>query len=581
MSECVYIDIKNPIKESAWNDKSNQEKLKYLEDLIGYEIHNGDNLTYYWDGCPVSDFGGALDSSGDPYIVVQPTCQYIKFKKSGSSQTYKEVYSEQVNGKTIVSLLGTSYWGEISFAIDTNSLYRWKNEENGANEVDELNAGLGFILDDNVETKKISSTSSDDVYLINTQNFKIQDKKICVYGKTGASQVDSGNYTYDYNFNYGYASGKNYYAWGKNEVQAIPIYTNESTGGIPTIAWNGKVLSVNNQNYVLPNNSKIVVYKRQGGVMSRKAHLEIKNQEETIATTGNYDQWTPYAQYYINLTWVSYDVETAIHTDSTVTWAKSTNNVPDKDFPERPKICEYWLEFTNQYSYCEITKQCDSVSAQELQYTSESVPTQYSQFFTLKQHTKEFNVDTGDDEIQQDHSCQSYLTGKTNREEERSQSAGGGQIVYYYRRGTAGYVSMSTLNLYYCNLFKSPLQNNNVSIWNHSNTKTYATVARKYNTNQWKSYTGIRMNYTLDGGISGLMSSNTYSSNTNSFSWFNGYDTFHNTNFKSDFPITYNFLRTETYDGDKASAYMLACSTISGSDINRNATYWIFVVPNN
>lgn len=270
MSEYVYTDIKSTVTEIRWNAWDSQWKLAYLESLIGYKIYNGSNWTYSWDGCPVSEFAGASDSSGDPYIVVQPTFQYIKFKPSGSSQVFKKVYPEQVDGETIVRLSGTLHWGEISFATDTQNLYQWNN---GEQQKDELNTGFGFILDDDIETKKVYS-ASDDIYLINTENFKIKDKKICVYGKAGANQVNSGNYTYSDDFNYGYARGKNYYAWGKNQVQVIPLWTNEL--GYEVDESDGKGIIFNNNritihlkdkspiSYNVPLNSKMIVCKRTG-----------------------------------------------------------------------------------------------------------------------------------------------------------------------------------------------------------------------------------------------------------------------------------------------------------------------------
>ena len=175
MSEYVYIDKKSTIEEDEWNNKSKQKKLEYLEDLIGYEIYNGGNLEYSWNGCPVSEFAGASmsDSSGDPYIVVEPIIKYIKFKQSGSSQTSKTVYTQQIDGKTIVRMSSILYWGEVSFATDAQNLYQWNNG------VDELNTGFGFILDDSVETKKIPS-ASDDIYLINTENFKMSLLVDCI-----------------------------------------------------------------------------------------------------------------------------------------------------------------------------------------------------------------------------------------------------------------------------------------------------------------------------------------------------------------------------------------------------------------
>ena len=80
------------------------------------------------------------------------------------------------------------------------------------NQVDELSSGLGFILDNNTQTYKVFSDDNRGIYFINTQNFKIQDKTICVYASEGASQKNDGNYTYGYDFNYGYAKGRNYYA---------------------------------------------------------------------------------------------------------------------------------------------------------------------------------------------------------------------------------------------------------------------------------------------------------------------------------------------------------------------------------
>lgn len=510
-----------------------------------------------------------------------PTFGMVYFKpfESSSSSDVRAI-SISNNSATMTGGNGVVYsFGYVSTCMDKYSAYQWNNgqcvlKDQAFNPVLNVN---------NMEDKRYGTS---DIYLNNTDNFYIQDNH--VYTINDALQLDTiskqndGNFVYTNDTSYGPGSPKfkNLYAWGMSDVQVIPIYTNESTGGVPTIAWDGSVLSVDSQNYVLPANSKIVVYKRQGGVMNRQRYLEIKNQQETVSTSNNYDEWTPYAQYHINLTWLEYEVETAIHTDSVVAWAKSSNYVKDKDYPESPTISEYLLEFTDKYSYCEITTQCDSISAQNLQYTSESIPTQYSDFFTYVFHTKVSLVLTGADERDTDYSCQSYLTGQSNRNKERQVTAGG-YTIYYYQRGTHGHIAMHTRNLYYCNLFESPLQKDDLSIWNDDGTETCVIVARKYDKKYWKSYTGIRMKYTLNDRICGLMDSNTYSSNSNSFSWFNGYDTFHTTNFKSDFPIAYNFSHSATREGDEAYAYLLACSTINSADINRNATYWIFAVPNN
>lgn len=268
MSEYVYTDKKSNVTESQWKKWENQEKLGYLESLIGYKIYNGENLNYDWDGCPVSETAGILDPSGDPYIIVNYPIQYIKFKATGSTSTNTKEILPQSDNPNRFKLTGRLYFGEVSFIIQTENLYQWNN---GNDQVDELNIGFGFILDDSIETKKAFPSANDDIYLINTQNFKIQDKKICVYGKTGANEVDSGNYTYNYEFNYGYAKGRNYYAWGKNQVQVIPLWTNEFGDEVDE----GKGIVVNDQHvliylkenekpisYDLPRNSKVVICKR-------------------------------------------------------------------------------------------------------------------------------------------------------------------------------------------------------------------------------------------------------------------------------------------------------------------------------
>lgn len=276
MSEYTYIDKTSYITESEWNMWNKIKQLQYLESLIGFKITNGENLTLSWSsGCPRSSYSGSSnDLSINPYIAVEGNIfKSIKFKTSGSVALDQTISPSLVdNGKTIFLLTGILDWGEVSFIIQTNDIYQWKNQ------VDELSSGLGFILDNNTQTYKVFSDDSRGIYFINTQNFKIQDKNICVYGSDGADPVDSGNYTYSYDFDYGYGKGKNYYAWGKQQAQYILLYNNIDSQIIPTITIKKNEVVINNKSYIKPSNTKILVCRRSGGVTGQNTNpLASKN----------------------------------------------------------------------------------------------------------------------------------------------------------------------------------------------------------------------------------------------------------------------------------------------------------------
>lgn len=280
MSEYTYIDKTSYVTESEWNGWKPIKQLQYLESLIGFEITNGKNLTLSWgSGCPKSSYSSSSnDLSTDPYIAVEGNIfKSIKFKASGSLALNQTINPTLVdNGKTIFLLTGILDWGEVSFIIQTNDIYQWKN---GMNQVDELSSGLGFILDNNTQTYKVFSDDNRGIYFINTQNFKIQDKTICVYASEGASQKNDGNYTYGYDFNYGYAKGRNYYAWGKQQAQYIFLYSNIDSKITPTITIKNNEVIINNKSYAKPSNTKILVCRRSGSKITEQniKYLDPKN----------------------------------------------------------------------------------------------------------------------------------------------------------------------------------------------------------------------------------------------------------------------------------------------------------------
>lgn len=273
----VWQDNTCNIREKEWKAWNQPRQLKSLESLIGFKIVNGGNLNLSWGvGCPQSTYTGSSDTNldNDPYIEVSSDIiKEMRFKVSGSSTSYDTVKPKTVNGKIVFLLTGMLFWGEVSLSIETENLYHWVNQ------TDELSTGLGVMLDNTAITKRIDSQNVKDVYLINTQNFKIQDKKICVYGSDGADPIDSGNYTYGYDFNYGYAIGRNYYAWGKTQIKYILLYNNINGQKMPTIIIKNNKVIIDNKSYVKPSNAKILICKRSGSKITEEniKYLDPKN----------------------------------------------------------------------------------------------------------------------------------------------------------------------------------------------------------------------------------------------------------------------------------------------------------------
>ena len=259
----VWQDNTCNIREKEWKAWNQPRQLKSLESLIGFKIINGDSLNLSWnEGCPKSTYISSSDSNldNDPYIEVSSDIiKEMRFKTSGSSTLYQTIIPTTINEKIVFLLTGVLFWGEISLEIDTANLYKWVNQ------TDELSTGLGVMLDNTATTKRIDSLNDKDIYLINTQNFKIQDKKICVYGSEGINnEQNNGNYTYNYDFNYGYDIGRNYYAWGKTKVSSILLYSNADSQETPIVTVKPNKIIINNKSYAKPSNAKILVCRRSG-----------------------------------------------------------------------------------------------------------------------------------------------------------------------------------------------------------------------------------------------------------------------------------------------------------------------------
>lgn len=194
-------------------------------------------------------------------VIITPTPNNINKNNLTLTLTYS--YKPSSITATYNGTINTIFFHEVSFAMDISNIYKWKGDK------DELNSGLGFSLTD-APTRLVK----DDVYWINTENFKIRDANIGVYGKSGADHTDDGNYRYDYSFNYGYdkptePANANYYAWGKNQVSYVLLYSNiGKQGAIPTITVTDTDVIIGGQTYKKPSNTKIVVCKRSAGAIT-------------------------------------------------------------------------------------------------------------------------------------------------------------------------------------------------------------------------------------------------------------------------------------------------------------------------